>query len=217
MGKRRRLALVGAVVAAAALVPLAWWLASPLFIDRAVQEAFPVALPTQRELQAMPAAERERVSAEVMDALPEPAQLDAMPPRVRDEVAERVQAIAADMPGKQAVEPMPAAAPQRVAQGMFADADRFHRGSGTATLYRLDGGLVLRFEQFQVTNGPDLHVLLATGDDPRGGDQYVDLGQLKGNIGDQNYPVPTTVSDSHRTVVIYCVPFHVVFATARLS
>ena len=37
-------------------------------------------------------------------------------------------------------------------------------------------------------------------------------------MGNQNYEVPagTDVSE-YKTVVIYCVPFHVVFATAPLA
>ena len=50
------------------------------------------------------------------------------------------------------------------------------------------------------------------------GDDYVHLGALKGNIGNQNYEIPAEVDLSeYKSVVIYCVPFHVVFATATLS
>jgi hypothetical protein len=56
-----------------------------------------------------------------------------------------------------------------------------------------DGAQVLRFEDFSATNGPDLHVLLATNPAPASrvdlGD-YLDLGSLKGNVGNQNYDIP---------------------------
>ena len=72
-----------------------------------------------------------------------------------------------------------------------------------------------------MTNGPDLHVLLAVGSKPTGKEdlgQYVDLGELKGNLGNQNYPIPDDIDlESFQSVVIYCVPFHVVFSTANLS
>ena len=49
-----------------------------------------------------------------------------------------------------------------VSRGQLQDADSLHRGSGMAKIYQLpEGGHVLRFEDFSVTNGPDLHVLLA--------------------------------------------------------
>ena len=104
--------------------------------------------------------------------------------------------------------------------GDFKDADRFHKGSGRATIYRLeDDSHVLRLEDLNVTNGPDLHVLLMV--DPEGGDKsqgFVDLGKLKGNIGNQNYPIPDDIVVSeYGAVMIYCQPFHVVFSTAPLQ
>ena len=48
--------------------------------------------------------------------------------------------------------------------------------------------LLLRLGKFQsATNGPDLYVYLAT---DKGVSDIVNLGQLKGNIGNQNYPIP---------------------------
>ncbi len=50
------------------------------------------------------------------------------------------------------------------------------------------------------------------------GSDYVDLGSLKGNMGNQNYEIPTDLDLSdYQGVVIYCMPFHVVFATASLN
>ena len=113
---------------------------------------------------------------------------------------------------------------QAVAMGSFKDADAFHRGSGTATIYRTpDGSEVLRLENLDVTNGPALHVVLSTHPDPERSEQvkqegYVDLGDLKGNRGNQNYPIPAGVDTSiHKSVVIYCYPFAVVFSVATLE
>ena len=113
---------------------------------------------------------------------------------------------------------------QAVAMGSFKDADAFHRGSGTATIYRTpDGSEVLRLEDLNVTNGPALHVVLSTHPDPERSEQvkqegYVDLGDLKGNRGNQNYPIPAGVDTSiHKSVVIYCYPFAVVFSVATLD
>ena len=113
---------------------------------------------------------------------------------------------------------------EAVAMGSFKDADSFHRGSGTATIYRTpDGSEVLRLEDLNVTNGPALHVVLSTHPDPERSQQvkqegYVDLGDLKGNRGNQNYPIPAGVDTSiHKSVVIYCYPFAVVFSVATLE
>ena len=121
-------------------------------------------------------------------------------------------------------QPAAASEVQAVAMGSFKDADAFHRGSGTATIYRTpDGAEVLRLENLDVTNGPALHVVLSTHPDPERSQQvkqegYVDLGDLKGNRGNQNYPIPAGVDTSiHKSVVIYCYPFAVVFSVATLE
>jgi hypothetical protein len=109
-----------------------------------------------------------------------------------------------------------------VVSGQFRDADDLHRGSGSATIYELeDGSRVLRFENFDVTNGPDLHVYLVpagNAGDEVSIDGYVDLGELKGNIGDQNYEIPPEVDiPEFKSVVIWCEPFAVVFSVAPLG
>ena len=108
-------------------------------------------------------------------------------------------------------------------EGMFVDADSSHRGSGTATIIELVGGSsVLRFSDFEVTNGPDLEVWLVKADTiEKSSDvtdsEWVSLGQLKGNIGDQNYLIPEEVNaDDFATVVIWCEQFSVLFASAAL-
>ena len=114
--------------------------------------------------------------------------------------------------------------PTQVAFGEFKDADAFHRGSGQAVIYSAPGGgHLLRLEALDVTNGPALHVILSTHEDPTNGDEvklpgYADLGPLKGNRGNQNYTIPAGVDVSAiRSVVIYCKPFSVVFSVATLS
>ena len=96
----------------------------------------------------------------------------------------------------------------------------FHQGSGAATIYRgsIDGTGLLRLEDFRVTNGPDLHVLLSPAADPASRDElqaagYVGLGKLKGNIGNQNYEIPANIDpNAQGSVIIYCMPFHVIFS-----
>ena len=111
-----------------------------------------------------------------------------------------------------------------VKQGDFRDADSFHRGSGQATIFTTpDGGHLLRLENLDVTNGPALHVFLSPHQDPTSPEEvklegYVDLGGLKGNRGNQNYPIPAGLDVSvFNSVVIYCKPFSVVFSVAPLG
>jgi hypothetical protein len=84
------------------------------------------------------------------------------------------------------------------------------------------GHRVLRLEDFETDDGPDLNVYPSPApvDAPAGelDDDFVDLGDLKGSIGNQNYDIPEGVDlDVHSTMVIWCVRFGVAFATAAVS
>jgi hypothetical protein len=89
-----------------------------------------------------------------------------------------------------------------------------HQAKGKAEVISVGDISFLRFEEFEVTNGPDLHVYMAKDGDVSTG---IDLGRLKGNKGDQNYALDNINTDVYDTVVIYCQPFHVYFASAKLS
>lgn len=72
---------------------------------------------------------------------------------------------------------------------------------------------VLRLEGFATPNGPDLKVYLRAEND-----EFVSLGDLKGNIGDQNYDIPADVDLSvFNGVDIWCERFSVGFGLANLS
>lgn len=100
--------------------------------------------------------------------------------------------------------------------GTFSGLSRYS-AEGTALV--LNDGTeqrFLRFEDFSADNGPDLNVYLTVGGDVDAG--FVDLGDLKGNIGSQNYEIPTDVDLAEfDTVVIWCVRFGVGFAEAPLA
>ena len=180
----------------------AWWLLSPLVITNEVNEDFPLATRA-----VVPAS---MSMAEVQDAMAAAANLE----RPVDEAMP-------DSSGAAGSQTQPEAG----LSGQFRDADSFHKGSGTATVYDLgsDGGHILRLEDFRVTNGPDLRVLLANSPNPESHSDlddagYVELGRLKGNVGSQNYDIPPNVSlEGVQSVVIYCNPFRVVFSVATLD
>ncbi len=283
--KYRGRLIVAAVVVAIPVLALAWWLGSPLFINKTVDEEFPysvgavvpegmtraqvdrtmetMAMMEEVVSEAMPEAEApprtaDEMMAVVMDSMtPEmmAEAIESMTPEMRAEVAETIAEAVPGMTPEMVAEAMESMAPEMmtgvmqnmtpemmaqmaammpemmapagpvaVKQGTFRDADSFHKGEGSATLYTLpDGSHVLRFEDFRVTNGPDLRVLLASHPDPmsRGNvhsGEYVELAKLKGNIGNQNYPLPEGLSpDDYNSVIIYCKPFQVIFSVAPLS
>ena len=93
--------------------------------------------------------------------------------------------------------------------------DGIHDASGDAKILSSDGTKFLRLENFQSTNGPDLYVYLAT--DTEASD-FVNLGRLKANMGNQNYEVPSDVDLSkYNQVLIWCQAFSVLFGNAELS
>ena len=203
---------------------IGWYLASPLFIDNTVDEAFPFEVPSEAAMAEMSEDEKMEMEKEFMDAVPDEAELAAMSEDEMAEVESAVQeAAAVVMSDKEMDDPMPEAPAEwtAVSMGSFVGADDFHQGEGIATIYQLGDERVLRFEEFNVTNGPDLHVILSTNPNPTGQDDigdYIDLGAIKGNVGNQNYEIPADVDLSqYNSIVIYCVPFHVVFATATLN
>jgi hypothetical protein len=120
----------------------------------------------------------------------------------------------------EAAEPAEAAL---VAEGQFISLE--HDTTGRAVVLKTeDGRRFLRFEAFETSNGPDLLVYLSSktpagSDDWHGYDQdFVDLGPLKGNVGDQNYEIPGDVDlDRYSTAVVWCRRFEVGFAAATLT
>lgn len=98
-----------------------------------------------------------------------------------------------------------------------------HPTKGTATIYRLpDGRVVLRLTNFKTSNGPDVHIYMVAADDAKDNATvkhvgFIDLGEIKGNIGDQNYALgPDVDLAKYRAVSVWCKRFSVNFGAARL-
>lgn len=121
--------------------------------------------------------------------------------------------------GEETVSPAPAE-PVELARGTFIS--REHETTGTARILRLpDGQQIVRLEGFETSNGPALFVYLsqntADGEDGLFDDDYLDLGALKGNIGDQNYVIPAEIDPlGFTSVVIWCDRFNVSFGAADI-
>jgi hypothetical protein len=102
-----------------------------------------------------------------------------------------------------------------------------HRTSGTVAVLALpDGSRILRIENLDTSDGPDLKVWLSDAEVVPGragwhvfdDGQYRSLGSLKGNHGNQNYPVPHDLNlDTFRSVAIWCDRFNVSFGAAALA
>jgi hypothetical protein len=241
---RRRLLLAGAAGAATLLaVVLIWFQPQALLFDRVVDDAFPTAAtgspaPPEPEGDGSSrpaAAERPTSTAERLgdreeghagrqadDKEPVSAPTEDVsnggPAQASDEAARPVGSDTQDTP----LEEVAPSRPVALGSGTFSSRNRY-TVSGRATIYRLDdGSRTLRLEDFSSTNGPDLFVYLAVADeadsDPQLDAEAVDLGVLRGNVGDQNYDIPADVDlDRYDTVVIWCRRFSTSFGAADLG
>jgi hypothetical protein len=99
---------------------------------------------------------------------------------------------------------------------LVGSGDGFHNAEGVAKVVNLaDGRTFLRLENLKATNGPDLYVYLSTDKDAS---DIVNLGRLKGNIGNQNYEIPAgTDLSKYDTVLIWCKAFSVLFGSGKLA
>ena len=193
----------GAVVGVIGLVVFAaisWWLASPLF------------------------AEGERIEEDLgfqvagMATTPTPTQAPAATATAAasDDATATPTATATATP-----EPTQASGMgELIAMGELIGSDSFHTASGQVLLVRgPDGEVILRFQDFEVRNGPDLFIYLTPDPD---GDVHVDgainLSEIKATSGSVNYDVPLDVDpDAFRSAVVYCRAFSVIFATATFE
>lgn len=94
--------------------------------------------------------------------------------------------------------------------------DGIHNALGQVKVLELnDSTNFLRLEDFKATNGPDLYVYLST---DKSASNFVNLGRLKGNVGDQNYEIPNgTDFSKYDTALIWCQAFSVLFGSAELE
>jgi hypothetical protein len=113
------------------------------------------------------------------------------------------------------------ARPVSLASGMFHSVA--HETKGSAAVYRIGEKRLLRLTDFETSNGPDVRVYLVAAPDASDSDTvknagFVELGKLKGNVGDQNYDIPGDVDlDKYRAVTVWCARFGVNFGTAPLK
>ena len=119
----------------------------------------------------------------------------------------------------------PTPASVQLAAGTFVSHE--HETTGDVrVIQNPDGTRVLAIENLSTTTGPDVHVWLSASDVIEGFDgwftagsaPYVDLGPIKGNLGNQVYEIPADVDLSpYRSVSLWCVQFSVSFGAAQLS
>jgi hypothetical protein len=101
--------------------------------------------------------------------------------------------------------------------GSFIGAgDGFHNAEGLTKVIPLgDGSTIIRLENFKSTNGPNVHLYLAT---DKTASNFIDLGRLKANNGNQNYNISNgTDLAKYNMALIWCKDFSVLFGSAQLK
>ena len=210
MNKKK--AIIVVIIIAAIAIPVGIYTVSPLFINTTVNEPLPTTssitdLQKFQEFMSMN-NEEERVE------------------KGQQMATEEKNAIlrgAAQTNGSIVNQNMPEAAATTLGNtssfiGEFVGVnDGIHNAEGLAKVIQLDdsSSMILRLENFKATNGPDLYVYLAT---DNSASDFVNLGKLKGNIGNQNYDIPEgTDFSKYHAVLIWCQAFSVLFGSAELE
>lgn len=229
--RRRIWITLAAAVLVAGIVGLALFQPWKIFTRNTVDEALPAAAQAISTTQAVTAEQTSAVPTPVRTptpagvAAPTSAAAPTEDPSAAAAAPAALPAPAAPSTPLAAVAAAPPAEPQPalMAAGSFVDGE--HQTSGGASLLQLpDGSRIVRLEDFSTSDGPDVHVWLT--DQPAGGDdwaiyddgRYLELGELKGTDGNQNYPIPAE-SDltGFTSVVIWCDRFNVAFGSAAIS
>lgn len=197
--------LIGIIIG---IIVIGGGLASPLFYETEINESLPTALDNIE-----PGLTLETFSS--MDDNQRQTIIERMPEKVKDMIMEEsakvTQLVSEDM--DEMVKEESSNELEIIKTGTF-EGLAGHQAQGIAKILKVNGESFLRFEEFDVTNGPDLRVYLTPNGDVHDG---IHLDKLKGSKGNQNYSLEDIDTDVYDTVVIYCQPFGAYFGQAELN
>jgi hypothetical protein len=129
-----------------------------------------------------------------------------------------------DQQAAEAAEPFEApAGSQILVRGTFSGVDAVRVAQGDLVIYQLvNATYLLRVESnFSSSRAPGIHIIFTRNPDPLDtsgvGIDYIDIGQLRGNIGAQQYTVPAGVDfNRYPVLALYAPAYDAVLATATL-
>jgi len=168
------------------ILPVAYYLISPLWKVVELQDKSPLSkLQVNDRMDLMTDSEKEQFEREVREA------------------SNSIVIMSDNMPGAARV----------LTQGIFKA--RAHNVAGTALLIDDGNTKILRFENFETINGPNLHIYLASS---LGEEDFIDLGEIKATKGNVNYDISAEIDiKKYNKVLVWCVPFKVLFSYAELN
>ena len=197
--------LIGIIIG---IVVIGGGLASPLFYETEINESLPTALDniesglTLETFSSMDDDQRQIIIEKMSDKVKD---------MIMEESAKVPQIVSEDM--NKLIKEESRNKLEIIKTGTFEGLSG-HQAQGIAKILEINGEYFLRFEEFDVTNGPDLRVYLTPSGDIHDG---IHLDKLKGSKGNQNYSLDDIDTDVYNTVVIYCQPFGAYFGQAELN
>ncbi len=195
-----------------------WWTISPLFINNEVQDELDPELAAllEESNEPLPTAPALNERASTDPVVSTPTESAATSEIVAAEPSEVPEEATVSVPAETSL-PAPNAQPQTAVRGPFTITDTpGHPAEGSIRVIDSpEKGSLVRFEEYDGTNGPDLRIYLATDLEAT---EFVDLGAAKGNQGNINYDVPSDVDlDDYQYVLTWCRAFGVLFDYAEIN
>jgi electron transfer DM13 len=193
----------------------AYYLASPLFISTEVNEPLPTsAVESEAYQKFITMSEEEKLDTAKQMSPEKREEIMTIASKINNSVNESMDQI----PQQQQQTQNTITTASTLRTGSFVGVgDGIHNAEGEAKVIPFQNGdsNILRLENLRVTNGPDLYVYIAT---DKTASDFVNVGKLKANNGNQNYDIPAgTDLTNYDTVLIWCRPFSVLFGSAELS
>jgi hypothetical protein len=216
MRSSKKAIIIGIIIVAAVAIPLGIYTASPLFINTEINEPVPTLKNVNNDAAAMQEfkdfmemSEEERIEKGQQMSIEERDMVMKGAAQTNGTTVNEEMTTISGGAGEEASTVLYA--------GTFIGVnDGIHNAEGQAKVIKLsDGSNFVRLEDFRSTNGPDLYVYLST---DKSNFDFVNLGRLKGNVGNQNYEIPQgTDLSKYDTVLIWCQAFSVLFGSAELK
>jgi len=196
-----------------------YYLASPLFISTEVNEPLPTsAVESEVYQKFITMSEEEKLDTAKQMSPEEREEIMTTASKINNSVNESMDQILQQQQQQQQQTQNTITTASTLRTGSFVGVgDGIHNAEGEAKVipFQNENSNILRLENLRVTNGPDLYVYLAT---DKTASDFVNVGKLKANNGNQNYDIPAgTDLTNYDTVLIWCRPFSVLFGSAELS
>jgi Electron transfer DM13 len=212
------------VVVAAVVIPIGIYTISPLFTSNTVNEPLPTTAAIVNKNSASQEYQKFIFMNEKdgMDAAKQMSQREKNmvmigAGHINNTISENASLSGIIKQQQQQVQSNATTTSSKIRTGSFIGAnDGFHNSEGLAKVIPIgDGNAVLRLENFKSTNGPNVHLYLST---DKAASNFIDLGRLKANNGNQNYNIPDgTNLAKYNMILIWCKDFSVLFGSAQLK